>query len=194
MDTKIWVNMFSLGVPVLEKIMRPIIVYFFLIAGLRFFGKREIAQLNTFDFVVLLMLSNTVQNAIIGEDNSVIGGLIGVTALFAVNYLVVSFVYKHRKLEKLIEGEPKVLIKDGHVIMERLKDELITIDQLRTSLNEQGFKSFDEIEKALLEPNGAITFIPKKEFSEKRYREEALARLDQITKELAVLRASLNKT
>src|SRR2546423_5915454 len=104
-----WHNMFVLGLPVLEKILRPVIVYLFLIVGLRLSGKRELAQLNPFDLVVLLTLSNTVQNAIIGEDNSVTGGIVGAVSLLVVNYLVVRFLYDHQKLEHLVEGDPDVL-------------------------------------------------------------------------------------
>src|SRR6266849_5830693 len=100
----IWKDMFVLGLPILEKILRPIIVYVFLIVGLRLSGKRELAQLNPFDLVVLLTLSNTVQNAIIGDDTSVTGGIISATSLLAVNYLVVRFLYDHRKLDQLVEG------------------------------------------------------------------------------------------
>ena len=88
---EIWSHMFVLGLPILEKILRPIVVYIFLIIGLRLSGKRELAQLNPFDLVVLLTLSNTVQNAIIGDDNTVIGGIIGATSLLAINYLVCAF-------------------------------------------------------------------------------------------------------
>ena len=105
-----WKDMFVLAVPVLEKILRPIIVYVFLIGGLRISGKRELAQLNPFDLIVLLTLSNTVQNAIIGDDNSVTGGLIGAASLLAINYLVVRFLYDHRKLDQIVEGSPDVLI------------------------------------------------------------------------------------
>src|SRR3989449_3472789 len=101
--------MFVLGLPVLEKIARPVIIYFFLIIGLRLAGKRELAQLNPFDLVVLLTLSNTVQNAIIGEDNSVTGGVIGAATLLAVNYAVVRFLYSHDRLDRLVEGAPDVL-------------------------------------------------------------------------------------
>jgi hypothetical protein len=94
-----WTHMFALNLPVAEKILRPVIVYAFLVIMLRIFGKRELAQLNPFDLVVLLSVSNTVQNAIIGDDNSVSGGLIGAFALFRVNYLVVRFLFKHRRLE-----------------------------------------------------------------------------------------------
>src|SRR5437870_12549034 len=99
-------DMFALGLPVLEKILRPILVYIFLIVGLRLAGKRELAQLNPFDLVVLLTLSNTVQNAIIGNDNSVSGGVVGATTLLALNYLMVRFLYNHERLDHLIEGDP----------------------------------------------------------------------------------------
>src|SRR5262252_6045822 len=105
MDSKTIHDMFALGLPVLEKILRPVIVYVFLIIGLRLAGKREMAQLNPFDLVVLLTLSNTVQNAIIGDDNSVTGGLIGAAALLILNYVVVRFLYTHEKLDRLIEGD-----------------------------------------------------------------------------------------
>src|SRR5881409_1693854 len=106
MDAKLWADMFHLGLPVLEKMLRPVLVYAFLVVGLRLAGKRELAQLNPFDLVVLLTLSNTVQNAIIGDDVSVTGGIIGATTLLLVNYLVVRFLYRHQELERLVEGDP----------------------------------------------------------------------------------------
>src|SRR4051794_3608391 len=99
------------GISVLEKIVRPLIVYLFLLIGLRLAGRREIAQLNSFDFVVLLMLSNTVQNAIIGNDNSVTGGLIGATTLLIANTLLVRFLYKHPKWSHMLEGREVYLIQ-----------------------------------------------------------------------------------
>src|SRR5215831_5710537 len=112
MDAKLWGDMFHLGLPVLEKVLRPVFVYAFLVGGLRLAGKRELAQLNPFDLVVLLTLSNTVQNAIIGDDNSVTGGIIGATTLLALNYIVVRFLYRHADLDRIVEGDSAVLI-DG---------------------------------------------------------------------------------
>src|ERR671937_119301 len=89
-------DMFALSVPIAEKILRPILVYVFLVLLLRIFGKRELAQLNPFDLVVLLSRSNTVQNAIIGDDNSLAGGLVGAFALLCINYVVVRFLFRHR--------------------------------------------------------------------------------------------------
>src|ERR1700694_5303486 len=117
-------HMFALGLPVIEKIVRPIVVYFFLIIGLRLAGKRELAQLNPFDLVVLLTLSNTVQNAIIGNDNSVTGGLIGAATLLFLNAMVVRFLFKHPKLDRLVEGDSDLLIDGGKIKHNRLKKEL----------------------------------------------------------------------
>src|SRR3954453_6538376 len=99
-------DIFVVPIPLPEKLLRPMLVYVFLVLLLRVFGKRELAQLNPFDFVVLISLSNTVQNAIIGDDNSVAGGFVGAFALMLCNYLVVRFLFRHRRLDQLIEGEP----------------------------------------------------------------------------------------
>src|SRR5579864_1298442 len=138
MHSKLWTDMFVLALPIAEKILRPIVVYFFLVIGLRLAGKRELAQLNPFDLVVLLTLSNTVQNAIIGDDNSVSGGLIGATSLLLINYLVVRFLYGHGKLEQIVEGQSDVLIENGKVQPARLKKELITTSQLEAAARKQG--------------------------------------------------------
>ena len=188
MDWKAFNDMFQLGVPVIEKILRPVIVYFFLIIVLRLAGKRELAQLNPFDLVVLLTLSNTVQNAIIGEDNTVIGGVIGATTLLIVNYLVVRLLYGHDKLDQLIEGEPDVLIEDGEIKMDRLKKELISQAELEVAAHKQGFSSLKEVDRAVLEPGGAISFIGKKPTPEIARHIELLARLEQISGELAALK------
>src|SRR5712672_149914 len=127
MQTVLIRDMFYLGVPVAEKMLRPVIVYVFLIVGLRLAGKRELAQLNPFDLVVLLTLSNTVQNAIIGNDNSFIGGIIGATTLLLVNYLAVRFMYGHEQLERIIEGGPDEIISNGKIRHDRLKKELLTV-------------------------------------------------------------------
>src|SRR5260221_3852700 len=156
---EIWKDMFVVGLPILEKILRPIFVYIFLIVGLRLSGKRELVQLNPFDLVVLLTLSNTVQNAIIGDDNSVTGGIIGATSLLVVNYLVVRFLYDHRKLDQLVEGRADVLILDGKVQTRRLKKELITASQLEAAARKQGFASLSEVQECLLQPGGTLYFL-----------------------------------
>src|SRR5215212_725906 len=144
------------GLPLLEKMLRPILVYAALVVLLRVFGKRELAQLNPFDLVVLLSLSNTVQNAIIGDDNSITGGLIGAFTLLAINYIVVRFVFKHRRLDQLIEGTPTVLIENGRLLKDALAKELLTESELDVVAHRQGFGSLGEIEQAVLEPGGTF--------------------------------------
>src|SRR5213595_262072 len=137
-------EMFSLNVPIMEKIIRPVIVYAFLVIMLRVFGKRELAQLNPFDLVVLLSVSNTVQNAIIGDDNSVTGGLIGAFTLFAVNYLVIRFLFKHRRLDEILESTPTCLVENGKLCRAGLAKELLSESELLTVAHRQGFANLDE--------------------------------------------------
>lgn len=184
----IWKDMFVLGLPVLEKILRPVIVYVFLVIGLRLSGKRELVQLNPFDLVVLLTLSNTVQNAIIGDDNSVSGGIIGATSLLLTNYLVVRFLYDHRKLDQLVEGKADVLIEDGKVRVHNLKKELITMEQLAAAARKQGFDSLSEVHQCVLEPGGTLTFVAKKPDTEDVRHQELLKQFELVTEELGRLR------
>ena len=152
---KMWGDIFVCGkLPLWEKVVRPILVYIFLVIALRVFGKRELAQLNPFDLVVLLSLSNTVQNAIIGNDNSLSGGLIGALSLLGLNYLVVRFLFKHRRLDEILEGEPTVMIERGCVKQDALAKELLTTAELMTVLHRQGFESVEEVERCVLEPGG----------------------------------------
>jgi uncharacterized membrane protein YcaP (DUF421 family) len=184
----IWKDMFVLGVPILEKILRPIIVYVFLIAGLRLSGKRELAQLNPFDLVVLLTLSNTVQNAIIGDDNSVTGGIIGATSLLAINYLVVRFLYDHRKIDQIVEGRADILVEDGNVHEHKLKRELITKEELAAAARKQGFETLAEVRQCVLEPGGTLTFIAKKPGTEDMRHAEVMKKFDLLAEEIARLR------
>src|SRR5882724_5497165 len=185
-----WKDMFVLGLPILEKIIRPILVYAFLVVSLRLSGKRELVQLNPFDLVVLLTLSNTVQNAIIGDDNSVTGGVIGATSLLVVNYLVVRFLYKHRKLDQFVEGRADVLIENGKVKTGNLKRELITMAQLEAAARKQGFETISEVQQCVLEPGKTITFIGKKPGTEEVRHAELLDRMEQMMAELAKLRGA----
>jgi uncharacterized membrane protein YcaP (DUF421 family) len=185
---EIWKHMFVVGLPIMEKILRPIIVYIFLIVGLRLSGKRELVQLNPFDLVVLLTLSNTVQNAIIGDDNSVSGGIIGATSLLLINYLVVRFLYKHRALDQFIEGRADVLIEDGKIKTQNLKRELITVAQLEAQARKQGFDSLSEVQQCVLESGGTITFIGKKPGTDESRHQALMKRLDQLMAEMTRLR------
>jgi uncharacterized membrane protein YcaP (DUF421 family) len=160
-----------------------------LVVLVRVFGKRELAQLNPFDLIVLLSLSNTVQNAIIGEDNSITGGLIGATTLLLVNYVLVRFVSRHESLERLVEGDPDVLIEDGKIKHDCLQREAITEFELLGAAHKQGFAGLDEIDRAVLEPSGSICFFGKKPDPDTARHEELMKRLDQLTAQLAALKA-----
>ena len=185
-----WRDMFVLGLPILEKILRPVFVYAFLVISLRLSGKRELVQLNPFDLVVLLTLSNTVQNAIIGEDNSVSGGILGASSLLLVNYLVVRFLYDHRKLDQLVEGRADVLIHDGKVQTSRLKKELITVPQLEAAARKQGFGSLSDVQECILEPGGTLSFLAKKPPAEELRHQELLQRLEKLSEEIVRVRGS----
>ena len=136
--------------------MRPVIVYLFLIFFLRLFGKRELAQLNPFDLVVLLSLSNTVQNAMIGDDNSVTGGIIGAFALLAINWVLTLLLFRLPKVDKVVEGTETVLIRRGVVDKAAMKQETLTELELKSVLHKQGLNDFSEVEKCVLEPNGTF--------------------------------------
>lgn len=176
----VWSDLLVPGVPIVEKIVRPLVVYFALLVLIRMFGKRELAQLNPFDLVVLLTISNTVQNAIIGNDNSLAGGLIGVMTLLIVNFLVVRFMYGHEKLERLVEGDATVLVENGHIVKDRLDRELITLAELEAAAHRQGFESLDDVQRAILEPGGTLAFLGRKPTVDTIRQEELMGRLDEI--------------
>jgi uncharacterized membrane protein YcaP (DUF421 family) len=185
--------MFRVTIPVAEKVLRPVIVYVFLVFLLRVFGKRELTQLNPFDLVVLLSLSNTVQNAIIGEDISVTGGLIGAFTLCAVNYLVIRFLFKHRRLDQLIAGTPTVLIQEGRILHPALARELLTESDLATVAHRQGFADIGEIETCVLEPGGTFSIRGHQSQSIDPHHDEVLARLDQLSRQVADLQRQLRE-
>lgn len=183
-------DMFGLHLGVAEKILRPVIVYLFLVIALRIFGKRQLAQLNPFDLVVLLTISNTVQNAIIGEDNSVSGGLIGALALFSINYVVVRFVLRHRTLDQILEGSPSVLIEHGQVRRNALARELLSEAELEVAAHRLGFASLEEVERCVLEPGGVLD-MRRKAPAVPAEPAEIAARLDELGRQFAELRARL---
>ena len=181
--------MFVVALPVLEKIIRPILVYLALVLLLRIFGKRELAQLNPFDLVVLLTLSNTVQNAIIGNDNSVSGGLLGAFTLLAVNYFVVRFLFRHRRLDQIVEGKPITLIDRGKVVPKNLASEQLSHAELMTVLHRQGFSGLDEVEQCVLEPSGTFAIKRKEPPQGDIQYAELIRRLEGIDTRLAQLAA-----
>jgi uncharacterized membrane protein YcaP (DUF421 family) len=180
-----WIAMLVPDIPLLEKLARTAAVYAFLVFAFRAFGKRELGQLNQFDLVVLLLLSNTVQNAIIGHDDSLTGGLIGGLALFIVNLLVVRFLYGHPWLEHLVEGEPEELIRRGRILEHNLRRNLITQAELAAAARRQGVGSLVDVETCRLEAGGGLTFVQKESTVAEKHFEALTNRLDRIERLLA---------
>lgn len=188
---EIWSNMFHLPVPILEKILRPVVVYIFLVACLRIFGKRELAQLNPFDLVVLLTLSNAVQNAIIGEDNSITGGVIGAFSLLAINWIVVRLLFRHASVNKALEGTETVLIEKGRVDQQALKRETLSEMELMTAIRRQGLSDFSEVEKCVLEPNGTFYIEATKPSRDEVHVASLEKAIERLTAEVHAMRAQL---
>jgi uncharacterized membrane protein YcaP (DUF421 family) len=153
--------MWSMSVVWWEFILRGIIIYFFLLVLLRLTGKRQIGQMAPFDLVLLLVLSNAVQNAMNGGDNSVIGGVISAVTLVGTNWVVGLLTYKSKRMEGLVEGRPEVLIHNGKLFEEALKHTMITQHELMTALRQAGCSSVEQVHTAMLETDGAISVIPK---------------------------------
>ena len=150
-------DLFVAGVPLAEKAIRSVAVYLFLVVLLRLAGKREFAQLNNGDLVVLLLLSNTVQNAIIGNDNSLWGGLFGAAVLLAANRGLTRVTYDRPWLVRMIEGTPTTLVAHGRIKVKSLRRELITREQLMAAVRHQGATHLQDVDLAVIEPNGALT-------------------------------------
>jgi uncharacterized membrane protein YcaP (DUF421 family) len=184
-------NMFHLPVPLLEKVVRPIVVYLCLIVFVRIFGKRELAQLNPFDLIVLLCLSNTVQNAIIGEDNSVTGGIIGVFSLLAINYLLTRLLFRMPKLNRALEGSETILIRQGQVDWAALKKEALTEIELKNVLHKFGLNDFSQVRKCVLEPSGNFYVEQSDPLREGQERGEILRQLTALNAEVNDLKTML---
>ncbi len=153
--------MWKIAVPWWELIVRAVIVYLFLIVLLRITGKRQVGQLAPFDLVLLLVLSNAVQNAMNAGDNSLIGGLLSATTLIALNALVALGTYRSKTLETIIEGRPEVLIHNGKLYGEVLKKARLTHHELNAALRQEGCASVADVHFAVLENNGSISVVSR---------------------------------
>ena len=184
-------SMFHLPLPVFEKILRPVIVYLSLICFLRLFGKRELAQLNPFDLVVLLSLSNTVQNAMIGDDNSVSGGVIGAFSLLTVNWLLGRLLYRYPKVNNALQGPPTVLIREGRMDEAALKAESLTATELLNAVHKDGIDDVSEVKQGTLEPNGTFYMERYHPDESDKDRHDVLDQLRQLTLEVRELREKI---
>lgn len=149
--------MFELTVPWWEFVVRGVVVYTFLIILLRMTGKRQIGQLSPFDLVLLLIISNAVQNSMNAGDNSLLGGLISATSLVAINYLLGMLTFKSKKLEDIVEGRPQILVHNGQVFEDIMFDAKLTRQELDSTLRQLGFFQLEDVKLAILENNGKVT-------------------------------------
>jgi len=184
-------DMFHIPLPWAEKILRPVIVYLCLVIFLRLFGKRELAQLNPFDLVVLLSLSNTVQNAIIGDDNSVSGGVLGAFALLAINWLLMRVLFRRPRLTALLEGSSSTLIQNGVIDEAELKRQTLTREDLVALLNKNGFDDPTQVQTCVLEPNGTFMVKGKSPSSDEQQRSELIAAIERLSCEVQTLRSEI---
>jgi uncharacterized membrane protein YcaP (DUF421 family) len=152
-------DLFVPQIPLLEKVLRSLLVFAFLVAALRLGGKRELGQINVLDLAVLLLVSNALQNAMIGADNSLIGGVVGASTLFAANYVFVRVVTRSRRASRILEGAPTVLLEHGRVLPRALRSEAITEGELQAAAAERGFADLSAVDLIVLEPNGHLAIM-----------------------------------
>ena len=152
-------DLVDLGVAPLEKVLRSFLVFVFLIVALRLGGKRELAQINVMDLAVLLLASNALQNAMIGNDNSLLGGMLGASVLFAANYVFVRLTYRSARARRILEGTPRILVRDGRADPQALRREAMSITELRSVARERGFTDLDEVALMVLETDGHLAVM-----------------------------------
>lgn len=143
----------------LEIALRTGVVYLLVLVGIRLSGKREVGQMTPFDLVLLLLLSNSVQNAMTGPDTSLAGGAVAATTLLILNYLVAEVSGGNRRFRKFVQGQPSLLIHDGQVIEAHMAKEHVSMDELERSLREHGLSSYKDAALAVLEVDGSISVL-----------------------------------
>ena len=154
-------SLFVPEIAVWEKVLRSVVVYAFMLLAFRFTGKRQVGQLTPFDLVVLLIISNVVQNAVIGPDNSLGGGLLGAAVILALNWGVVELAFRSKRLRRLLEATPTLLVHNGRILHQNLQRERITLDDLHAALRRSGVADVEHVHVAVLEENGGISVIPR---------------------------------
>jgi uncharacterized membrane protein YcaP (DUF421 family) len=166
-------GVFDLHLGIDEKILRSLLVFIFLAVALRLGGKRELGQLNVLDLAVLLLASNALQNALIGNDNSVTGGVIGASTLFVANYIFVRLAYSDARLRRILEGRPRVLLRNGKLDREAMRREAITEETLEDELLTRNMTDFSEVGLIVLETDGKLVYLTPAQA--KRLKPEMLA-------------------
>lgn len=173
--------MFDLHLSLGEKVIRAVVIYLFLVLMLRLVGKRELSQLNTLDFVVLLAVANAVQNGLIGPDDSVTGAIVGAAVLFVVDAALAFVVFRSRRAQQLIEGTATLIVRNGEALPAALKKEEISHDDLLVALQSAGAQTVEEVRMAWLEPSGKVVVVPKTHVQSSRQYDDLKERLDHLT-------------
>ncbi|MBK6400126.1 MAG: DUF421 domain-containing protein [Bacteroidetes bacterium] len=146
-------------ISLLEIAGRSVAVYVAIILGIKIFGKKELSQLSVIDLVFILLISNSVQNAMVGSNTSLAGGVTAAASLFIVNYILKQFLFREKKVSQWIQGSPVILIHEGKIVEEHLKNERITHDELDAAIREHGVSSMEEVNLAILEVDGTISIL-----------------------------------
>lgn len=154
-------HLFVPEIPILEKIVRSALVYLFMLLAFRILGKRQVAQMTPFDLVLLLIISNVVQNALIGKDDSLTGGLVGAVTIFLLNFGVAEIAFRSKRVRRVLEPQPTLLIHRGKILEKNLSRELMTEEELMAALRENGIDDPTKVHAAVLEENGRVSVIPE---------------------------------
>jgi len=181
-------RLFSIGIPVTEKLLRTVVVYAALLFLFRLGGKRTAAQMNSFDLVVLLLISNVVQNAIIGPDDSLLGGLIGATALVVANDLITRLVRRYDAIDRAMEGTQTRLVEDGAFLEGELRRQGIRTSDLEVALRRQGAENVVQVKQADLYPSGAIVVELRPEAHDASHED-----IDRLERKIDELTASVER-
>ena len=158
--------------PYLDIILRSVSVYFFMTIALRIFGKKELSQLNTADIILILLISNSVQNAMVGPDTSLLGGLVAALVLFIINFAIKKLTHKYKILNDILLDKPEVLIHDGKLDFNALSKLDISNDELKEAMREHGLEHFNDVKLCMLEVDGTISIISedKKSLKQTNYK------------------------
>jgi len=192
--TSIWQSMFGFEIPATEKILRTLGVYLGLAIIMRLAGKRQLAQLNSFDLIVMLLLSNVVQNAVIGPDNSLTGGLLGAVVLVGFNAALERSAASSKRATRIFEGTPTTLVADGRIVEKQVRRTGLRDPEVVSALRHQGASAVRDVRQAMLEPGGSISVELNREAESATYGELRQAVLDlqrHLDERLSVLERSV---
>src|SRR5262252_669270 len=143
----------------LEVVVRTVVIYLFVLVGVRLSGKREVGQMTPFDLTLLLLISNSVQNAMTGPDNSLFGGIAAALTLLLMNYLIADLSGANRRFRKIIQGQPTLLVHNGSLVLPHMAKEHVSMDELERALREHGINNYHEVALAVLEVDGSISCL-----------------------------------